>query len=143
MFLILTVDNKNGMLFDGKRQTRDRIVTNYIRKRGCGSLRISPRSADLFGKDMDGVVACGEYLSNAGVTDWCFVEDPADLSTLPEKPVQVYLIKWNRDYPGDAYMPGDLLDGMALVKTREWAGYSHEKITVEIYERQYVRSGDQ
>ena len=49
MRLIVCLDDKNGMAFNHRRQSRDRIVTEKIEELAKGSvLRLSPYSAKLF-----------------------------------------------------------------------------------------------
>ena len=47
---------------------------------------------------------------------------------------EIYLYRWNRDYPADVYFPVDL-SVWKCVETKEFAGSSHEKITRERYTR--------
>ena len=51
-----------------------------------------------------------------------------------EKIEKVILFHWNRDYPADTYFTLDI-SGWTLEESEEIAGYSHEKITKEIYNR--------
>ena len=57
-----------------------------------------------------------------------------DLSGEEERIQEIYLYRWNRDYPADVYFPVDL-SGWNCVETKEFAGSSHEKITRERYVR--------
>ena len=56
-------------------------------------------------------------------------EIPAD------KVDEIYLFQWNRDYPADVYFSLDLNSDYKKIKTEDFAGYSHEKITLEIYQK--------
>lgn len=47
---------------------------------------------------------------------------------------EVVVYRWNRSYPGDFHLDLDL-NQWRLVQTTEFAGYSHEKITKEIYRK--------
>ena len=73
MRLIVCLDDKNGMAFNHRRQSRDRIITETIEELVKGStLHFSPYSAKLF---PSGVFEPSEdYLSRAGEDDFCFVE---------------------------------------------------------------------
>ena len=47
---------------------------------------------------------------------------------------EIYLYRWNRDYPAEVYFPVDL-SVWKCMETKEFAGSSHEKITRERYTR--------
>lgn len=138
MNLIACVDDRMGMMFHGRRQSRDRAVAADIRQM-CGGTKlwIAPESEKLFGEECDGIHIAEDFFTKAGQGEYCFVE------TWPEKLTaefcgksveQVILYRWNRAYPADRHFPLDL-GGWKLEKTEEFAGTSHDKITKEIYRR--------
>ena len=45
---------------------------------------------------------------------------------------KVILYHWNRDYPADTYFDLDLTD-WKITRTEEFPGFSHDKITEEVY----------
>ena len=50
-----------------------------------------------------------------------------------EKEIEkVILYHWNRDYPADTYFDLDLTD-WKITRTEEFPGFSHDKITEEVY----------
>ena len=51
------------------------------------------------------------------------------------KITEIVLYKWNRDYPADVIFEVDL-SKWRLEERKDFSGYSHEKITKEIYNRQ-------
>ena len=58
------------------------------------------------------------------------------LSGYIEKIDKIIVYKWNRRYPADFYMDIPLIkNGWQLVENYDFKGYSHEKITEEVYER--------
>lgn len=63
MTVILTLDDRGGMSFNGRRQSRDRLLIadllSELRARGVTRLVLAPSSASLFPEDA---------LSAAGVT---------------------------------------------------------------------------
>lgn len=73
------------------------------------------------------------FLDAAGDGEFCFVEN-ADVSGCAERIEEIYLYRWNRDYPVEVYFPVDL-SVWKCVETKEFAGSSHEKITRERYTR--------
>lgn len=82
------------------------------------------------------IVLSEEILSLAGDEDICFIEDTA-ITGFEEQIREVILYKWNRRYPADRYFTLDLSDGTwELLRTEEFKGSSHERITKEVYKRE-------
>lgn len=127
MILIVCVDNKNGMMFNNRRQSRDRILIERIKSITAGKkLWMNAYSAPLF----DGGICIDEDFQNkAAEGEFCFTENEKPLA---DKIERIILYKWNRDYPADMYFDLDL-SGWRLIASKDFKGYSHEKITEEIY----------
>lgn len=135
MILIVCVDDDGGMAFNGRRQSRDRFLCDRIlNKTFGGRLRISPFSASLFREYSANWIEVDENcLENAGEGEFCFVEnvDPAPYEERCEK-IMVY--RWNRKYPADVFFGIRLKKGgWKMDSSVDFAGYSHEKITEEIF----------
>lgn len=132
MRLIVCLDDKNGMAFNHRRQSRDRIVTEKIEELVKGStLHFSPNSEKLFTSgDFE---PSEDYLSRAGEDDFCFVE-LEDVAPYEQQIKEITVFRWNRVYPADLYFPIDLTQ-WSLEQTVEFPGHSHEKITLEVYRR--------
>ncbi len=133
MKLIFCIDKKNGMLFFGKRQSQDSLLRAWILSHTQGSkLWMSLYSARQFG-DAQGILADDDYKAKARPGDYCFVEDkPFDLTEVS----QVILCHWNRNYQADVFFDVDLkANGFVKTKTEDLVGSSHDKITIEQYER--------
>lgn len=132
MIIIACVDDRMGMQFNGRRQSRDRLV--YMRIAGLaagGRLWMNEDSAELFSWDEDKISVAGDFLSRAQSGDYCFIEDDAAAGYSSEVE-KIILYKWNRAYPGDVFFPLPL-EGWKLEQVQEFPGYSHEKITEEVY----------
>ena len=130
MTVALCVDDSLGRLFGGRRQSRDRVVTEDLLKEGGGRLWILPFSQRLF-EGREGV-AVASSPSEEGV--W-FLEDQP-LKPLADRIDRMILYRWNRAYPADVFL--DLTPeaaGLHLVKREELRGFSHERITKEVYEK--------
>ena len=133
MKLIFCLDKKNGMLFAGKRQSRDSILYEELLKRiGECKLWISSYSSSLFPL-MSNIIIDDDYCSKATENEYCFIENKGyEIDNC--KSVIIY--KWNRLYPSDTSFNIDLKkNGFKLTSKRDFVGNSHEKITEEIYER--------
>ncbi len=136
MNIIICVDKSNGMMFNNRRQSQDREVIKKIMDFSSGSgLFMSEYSAELFSEYTDKTVS-DTFLSQAKSGDFCFIED-AEFSD--ESIENIYIFNWNRDYPADKYFTFDLkANGFKKVKKEDFSGYSHKKITLEIYRRQQI-----
>lgn len=128
MIVAVCIDEKNGMTFFGKRLSRDKeLIKNYMEL--CnGKTKISPFSMLLF-EEYD-VTVDAELLDNAEEGEYCFIENK-NLSFYEDKIEKLIVYKWNRHYPSDKkfVMP----DGFNLIESTDFAGYSHDNITREIY----------
>ena len=130
---IFCIDDKGGMMFFGRRQSRDRILCEYLLELvGASPLWMSAYSAKLFG-DVPAIRADGAYMEKAEEDDYCLVEDgPYDLL----RGIEVVLCHWNRHYPADRFLDVALLKKeFQCVQSTEIVGSSHEKITIEHYRR--------
>ncbi|MGN1014545.1 MAG: ribonuclease Z [Butyricicoccus sp.] len=133
MNLIVCLDNKNGMLFHQRRQSQDRVVREHILQRTAdGVLRMNAYSAKQFAAE-DRICVDEEFLDNAKEGDYCFVET-SDITPYTDAIRQVIVYRWNRDYPHDRVFPLSL-DGWTKRSSVEFAGFSHETITEEVYQR--------
>ncbi|MBO5065262.1 MAG: hypothetical protein J6D06_04010 [Clostridia bacterium] len=129
MKIIVCLDDNSGMLFNNRRQSRDRVVCEDIVKNLEGEkLYISPFSQILFENFRDDVCVSEDFLLNGNI---CFVENQA-VSQCDADEVIVY--KWNRVYPSDFYCDIDF-SKYFLTEQTELEGFSHEKITKEVYKR--------
>ena len=134
MDVILCLDDKNGMLFNGRRQSRDREVTADILKQAEGGrLLISPFSTDLFETEAPILVEPNPLIKGQE-GDVCFVEN-IPLLPYEEKIRKLIVYRWNRVYPSDVKLDILLDNRWKKIETMDFAGYSHEKITKEIYMR--------
>ena len=134
MKLILFLDERGGMLFNRRRQSQDRKAREYILNMTAGKrLLMNPYSAKQF-KEAEGIILTETPQKDASREDYVLIENlPVTLSDVDE----VILILWNTLYPSDVSFDTASLarEGFSLKETEEFAGYSHEKITVEIYRR--------
>lgn len=135
MILVVCVDDRNGMMFGGRRQSRDRALLQRILEICTGQvLWMTAYTRKQFTDTGEVCIrtdaACFE---KAGENEYCFVEDPA-LIGIEERIQEILCFRWNRVYPGDACLP-ICLSQWRRIQTSEFVGYSHEKITEERYTR--------
>ncbi len=136
MNLIVCVDERGGMTFGGRRQSRDRAVCADIAANAVqGRLLMAEYSGPLFEGIYDGAVCRDDFLDIAEASDICFVENRALLPYI-DKAESITLYLWNRHYPSDMSLDiSPKAEGFVLFEVKEFEGYSHEKITKEIYRR--------
>ena len=134
MKLILFLDEEGGMLFNRRRQSQDRCAREYILEKAAGSrLWMNPYSAKQFGEGAP-ILISESPQREAEDEDYVLIEN---LPVTLEGAREVILILWNRLYPSDVSFDKRRLaaQGFSLIESEEFAGHSHEKITVEIYRR--------
>ena len=132
MNLIVCLDERNGMMFNHRRQSQDRVLRERVLSIVPGKLYMSAYSAKQFGEN-DRIIADDDYAMHAGEDDFCFAED-GDISLANVKTIIIY--RWNRHYPADKRFDFDIeAMGYTLVSTEDFIGYSHPVITEQIYRK--------
>jgi hypothetical protein len=135
MIIIACVDDNMGMTFNHRRQSQDRVLRERILAAAKGNkLWMNHYSARQFSEDNAPQINVDEnFLSEAGSGEYCFVED-CDITPYSRWVEKIVLYRWNRRYPSDQTLSMNLCaDGWKLVYSEEFAGFSHERITEEIY----------
>ena len=127
MIGIVCLEERRGMQFGGRRVSRDRVVTVWM----------NPASEKLFAEQKESgkvtLQAAADFLEQAGEGEYCFVENTG-LQAVEAKIEKIIVFWWNRHYPSDRKFDLDL-SKWNKVSEEEFAGYSHEKITKEVYEK--------
>ena len=132
MKVIVCLDDKNGMLFGNRRQSRDRIVIEDICKM-TDVLSIHTFSEKLFSEVTLQLNVKDDFLKEAKKGEFCFVENQP-LIGYEDKIEEIVVYGWNRVYPSDKQFDISLVNWKVVLE-EEFAGYSHEKITKRIYRR--------
>ena len=136
MTVFVCVDDRGGMTFNSRRQSRDRVVTaDIIKSAEDGLLYVSDFSEDLFIDTDACIISTPDPLDAAGVGAYAFVEN-LPLMPYKDKIKKIIIYKWNRAYPYDTCL--DIIpekEGFTLTRVTEFEGNSHEMITKEEYER--------
>lgn len=131
MVLCICLDNRNGISFNRRRQSADRLIYERILSLAEGkTVWIRPYSAQKFPSDRVNVTDDFSKISDSDA--WCFAEDDS-LIPLLERFDQLIVYRWNRDYPYDVVFPQACLDMYRLSKTTDFPGNSHDSITEELY----------
>lgn len=139
MIIAVCVEDRWGMTFHDRRLSMDSAVREKMLRLASGTrLWMDEYSWNQFEEaEIPGDVSVqvtDRFSEKAGAGEICFLEkqDPA---ALKEEVEGVLLFRWNRTYPADRYFPAEMLEGLSLKRTEEFAGSSHEKITLEVYGR--------
>lgn len=131
MNIIVCLDDKNGMLFNGRRQSSDHVVCQrMIEHIKDNSLWMNSYSAKLFSGFSDRIIVSDTFLEQCSDKEWCFVENE-ELTPYLHKARQLLIYRWNRVYPRDVLFPDIELPKPFSIF--EFAGSSHEMITEELY----------
>ncbi len=132
MNVAICIDDDFGMLFNSRRQSRDRIlIEDFIKSAEGNKIFIRSFSEKLFAEQ--NVIVNDMCLDEAGENDFCFIEDES-LIPYSSKIRTLIIYKWNRKYPADFVF--EMPEGFVLTETAEFQGSSHEKITKEIYKNE-------
>ena len=128
MRIIVCIDDNGGMMFNNRRVSSDKVVTERIID------LLKDNSAKLFADKTDNLKISNDFLSKAGDNDYCLVEN-VDITEHISDIGQVIIYYWNRKYPSDFKFPKNAaVSGLKCVSVTEFSGNSHEKITEEVYE---------
>lgn len=133
MKLILCLDDKNGMAFNRRRQTRDKEMRKHLYGQLNGArLLVSPYSAKLLSDEYENLMVSEDYLMSAQSDDfvWSEIDDVKDCL---DKADTLYVYRWNRVYPSDLRFT--FPDGFKTVRREELAGSSHDLIIFKEYQR--------
>lgn len=129
MKVAVCIDDNNGMMFNMRRQSRDReLIKEFVTYANGSKIFIKPFSKILF--EEYEVEIDENMMSVAEKNDFCFVEDENVIS-YKDKIDELVIYKWNRKYPADFIF--EMPDGFSLKETEDFEGSSHEKITKEVY----------
>lgn len=136
MILAVCLDDNFGMSFLGRRQSRDREVSSRMLSRlGNGRLWLEPRSAELFDKEDPRIKTVNMLPDGCADEDVLFCEKLSLVENLTRFS-EFWIFRWNCVYPADVYFPIDeVKECFILSESMDFAGFSHERITLEVYER--------
>ena len=128
MTIFICLDDRGGIRFNGRRQSRDIRVLEDMAARVTGELWITPFSGKLF--HMAGI-PCHVMGDEPMTGEAIFLEEiPSEELLAQADTLTVY--RWNRHYPADVRFDADL-SSFTLQRTENFPGSSHETITKEVY----------
>ena len=126
----LCLDDRGGLLYNGRRLSRDAVLLADMAAMVPDVLTIDPFSEKLITAAGIPYALAGESLTE-GTHFFLENRDPEALLPLAHTLV---IYRWNRHYPSDVRWEGIPEDyGFMLSETAEFPGKSHEIITKEVY----------
>ena len=134
MTLVVCLDDQLGMMFNNRRQSRDRILlADLVQALGDKRLLVTPYTAPLFEELSYPVLAVEDPCDLAGNDDFCFIETE-NLLPSTDKVTSIVIYRWNVCYPADEFFRTDMR-AFSLQKRTFFAGFSHKTITKEVWTR--------
>ena len=133
MVLCVAVDDKMGMTFNRRRQSKDALLRKKLLEISKGHrLYMNNYSAKQFENVSDyNIVVDDEMLDKACDDDFCFVED-LPLKGYEQLINKIFIFRWNRLYPADMFFDISLDDNNWILDSAiEFEGNSHKNITME------------
>ena len=131
MNVIICLDDNNGMLFNNRRQSRDKaLLSDAFGNLQGEKLYITSFSEKLMAEYCDKVTLC-EDASALQSGQWFFCEN-VDLTSFTDKIEMLVVYKWNRVYPADFNCNLDF-SLFNLKSESEFEGNSHPVITKQTF----------
>ena len=136
MKIFVCLDEAGGMLFNKRRQSSDRVVReNMLKMLGESPLYVNSYTAKQFTEEEHSKLIVDDDCLITGKEEYVFVENMTVGESLSEIE-QIVVYRWKRSYPADFFFDIDLTSSdWELLSSEEFAGYSHEVIGKEIYQK--------
>lgn len=132
--IIVCLDDKNGMLFNKRRQSTDSVLREKVLELvGSNRLLMNEYTKKQF-CDSENIITDEEFLNYANNEDYVFIENE-DFKEKINNIQKIIIFRWNRVYPSDVKFDVYLLKSFKKVDSNDFKGNSHDKITMEVYER--------
>ena len=131
MNVILCLDDNKGLLFNNRRQSRDKAVSDDIFNGLNGEkLTVTSFSEKMFSDYSEKIIVDDNPFGN-DESKYIFAEN-LSLQQYINKIDKITVYNWNRVYPCDFYCDIDFSQ-FELIEEIEFAGNSHEKITKQVF----------
>lgn len=135
MTIVVCLDDRNGMAFNKRRQSSDRALRSRLLGLVKGTkLWMTAYSAKQFAEEAANIGVSEDLADGVSAGEYVFLET-TDPSAFLGRATRLIIYRWNRTYPSDTTFPlASFVGGMSPNAVYEFAGYSHDKITEEVYE---------
>ena len=132
MKAIICIEDNNGLMFNKRRLSRDKEIVreleDYLEDE---DLVMNESSAVLF-EDSSLNIRYEEIDETSD--DYYFIEDNI-INEIIDNVTKLIIFKWNRRYPSDIKFNAQVLKEFKMKEYKEFAGNSHELLTMEVYYR--------
>ena len=131
----LCLDNKSGMTFFGKRQSRDRVLISELVKSNSRRKIYAENYSSIIFEGHENINFCDNPLADCPDGGTCFIEKSDVTPYLDD--IDIFIIyRWNTTYPADKFFTVNLRqNGFTLLGKVDIVGSSHDKITKETYRK--------
>ena len=110
--VIVILDDNLGMLFNNRRQSRDRVlIDDIIKTVKDNKIYIEEYSEILFNNSPCKYIISSSPLDEAGISDYCFIER-YHLSSYIDSISELIIYRWNRNYPHDFVFDINITESM-------------------------------
>ena len=131
----ITLDDKGGMMFNNRRQSRDKLLIKDLCDKTECFIYISAYSALLFEDFKDRIKIVDNPLEECPSGALAFVEG-YKLSAFTDDIDELIVYCWNKVYPSDVKLDIDInASGFKMYAKYEFTGNSHDKITKGVYNK--------
>ena len=131
----ITVDDKMGLAFNKRRQSRDRKLIEDLFKKTQGAIYVSDYSLPLFEGYEDKISVVEDPIRDCPDGACCFIE-MTHIGPYLDEIGELIVYGWNRLYPSDKKLDINIDDvGFKMTAKYEFVGSSHDKITKGIYKK--------
>ncbi len=133
--LVITVDDRGGIMFNNRRQSRDSILIRNLCETVDGKIYVTGYSLPLFCEYEERVILCDSPADSCKCGETAFLEGEY-IRQYIERADEIIVYSWNKVYPADKHLDVRLGDfSFILYGESEFVGSSHKKITKRIYKR--------
>lgn len=133
MYIIICLDDNNGLALNHRRQSAGPHRSGRYQKTvGEKKLWITDYSRKLF-HSVSNLEISENQKEKAKEGEYVF-QELETLDTGDKRIEQFIIYRWNRVYPADVSV--EIGTEWKLTETEEFPGFSHEKITKEVYCRE-------
>lgn len=139
MTLVLTVDERGGIAFGNKRQSRDKALTKDIFNLKKGARILAREYSRLIFDEARPIpyepIFTSDPVKEAKSGDVVLLELEASRDTI-EEAEEIFIYSWNRHYPSTAKLDMELIkEKFLLAEQVDFEGNSHENLTRFHYKR--------
>lgn len=134
--IIVCLDDKNGMMFNHRRQSKDREVRrdmlSYVGEHNLWMNEYSKKQFESV-REYHQIHVNENFPAFAQSEDYCFIENSIYLLN-SDMITEIVIYRWNKIYPSDIKFEFDL-SKWKLTSQNSFIGFSHEKITREVWRK--------